>query len=260
MSTATNLPERGSAMIPGVYNYCDDWCEYCPVTARCRSFAMRQEIEARVGESRTPAGEDSPPDAVNDQPAATSRGQGPTASRTLAGLDMVKFTKDLAKADGLPTPGLDATLAGDPAGEWSLAPQDERLARQAIAYAATAELLLAKVGWHPPDSTQLGASPSPQNVIMWYHCFLAQKTRRSLVAAHRAARGLACAEDDARGSAKIALISIDRSREALRTLARGRVRRLARHLVVMLDVLAAGLEARVPGARCFVRPGLDDRT
>jgi hypothetical protein len=164
-----------------------------------------------------------------------------------------------SKADGLPTPGLDATLAGDPTGEWSLAPQDELLARHAMAYAVTAELLLAKVGWHPPDSTQLGTSPSPQNVIMWYHLFLALKTRRSLVAAHRATRGRPCAEDDARGSAKIALISIDRSREALWTLARGRVRSLARHLVVMLDVLAAGLEARVPGARCFVRPGLDDR-
>jgi hypothetical protein len=260
MSTATDLSERGPAMIPGVYNYCDDWCEYCPVTSRCRSFAMRQEIEARFGESRTPAPEDSPPDAVNDPPAANSRGQGSTASRTLADLDMVKFTQDLAKADGLPTPGLDAALAGDPTGEWSLAPQDELLARQAMAYAVTAELLLAKVGWHPPDSTQLGTSPSPQDVIMWYHLFLALKTRRSLVAAHRATRGRPCAEDDARGSAKIALISIDRSREALRTLARGPVRSLARHLVAMLDVLAAGLEARVPAARCFVRPGLDDRT
>lgn len=260
MSTATDLSARGSAMIPGVYNYCDDWCEYCPATARCRSFGMRQEIEARFSASRTPVPGESPLDAGDGPPAATSRGQRPRDSRTPADLDMVKFTQDLAKADGLPTPGLDATLAGDPDGEWSLAPQDEQLARQAMSYAATAELLLAKVGWHPPDSMQLGTSPSPQNVIMWYHLFLALKTWRSLVAVHRAARGRPCAEDDARGSAKIALISIDRSREALRTLARGRVRGLARHLVVMLDVLAAGLEARVPGARCFVRPGLDDRT
>ena len=260
MSTATDLSERGSAMIPGVYNYCDDWCDYCPVTARCRSFAMRQEIEARFAASRTPVPEDSPPDGVNDQPATTCRGGEPPASRTLIDLDMVKFTRDLAKADGLPTPGLDATLAGDPAGEWSLAPQDERLARQAMAYAAAAELLLAKGDWRPPDSTQLGTSPSPQGVVMWYHLFLALKTRRSLVAAHRAARGEPFAEEDARGSAKIALISIDRSREALRTLAWGRACGLTRPLVVMLDALAAGLEARVPGARGFVRPGLDDRT
>jgi len=114
-----------------------------------------------------------------------------------------------------------------------------------------------------PDDEALRAWQRAFNERVTLPCdgfvILALKTRRSLVAAHRAARGRPCGEDDARGSAKIALISIDRSREALRTLARGRVRGLARYLVVMLDVLAVGLEARVPGARCFVRPGLDDR-
>src|SRR5688572_16172715 len=26
--------------IPGVYNYCDRWCERCPLTARCLTYAM----------------------------------------------------------------------------------------------------------------------------------------------------------------------------------------------------------------------------
>ena len=25
-------------LIPGVYNGCDQWCDYCPVTARCLAF------------------------------------------------------------------------------------------------------------------------------------------------------------------------------------------------------------------------------
>lgn len=25
-------------LIPGVYNACDQWCDYCPVTARCLAF------------------------------------------------------------------------------------------------------------------------------------------------------------------------------------------------------------------------------
>ena len=28
--------------IPGVYNYCDRWCERCPLTQRCLNFAMQQ--------------------------------------------------------------------------------------------------------------------------------------------------------------------------------------------------------------------------
>jgi hypothetical protein len=217
-------------MIPGVYNYCDDWCEYCPVTARCRSFHMRQSIEARV----------------EDSPAPSDDAQ-----------EMVTFTKELAKADGLTTPGLDAQLAGDPDGEFSLAPADEPLARQALAYAVASELLLAKLGWRPPKTPLLGSDPAPHHVIMWYHLFLAMKVRRALVGAHRAERGRPCALDDARGSAKIALISIERSRDALRMVAKGEVRTTARQLALMLDLLAAGLEARVPGAREFVRVGLD---
>ncbi len=218
------------SMIPGVYNYCDDWCEYCPVTGRCRSYGMRQVLESRF--------RDDPKDIAG----AT---------------DMVTFTRDLAKADGLTTPGLDASLAGDPDGEYALAPADEPLAQQALAYAVASELLLAKLGWQPPDTLQLGIDPPPHHVIMWYHLFLAMKTRRALVSAHRAERGRPCALEDSCGSAKIALISIDRSRAALKKVANGPVRGLARQLVVMLDLLRAGLEARVPGARSFVRPGLD---
>ncbi|NIT52111.1 MAG: hypothetical protein GWO41_05030 [candidate division Zixibacteria bacterium] len=29
--------------IPGIYNYCDRWCERCPFTARCMNFAMSRE-------------------------------------------------------------------------------------------------------------------------------------------------------------------------------------------------------------------------
>lgn len=29
--------------IPGIYNYCDRWCERCPFTARCMNFAVGEE-------------------------------------------------------------------------------------------------------------------------------------------------------------------------------------------------------------------------
>lgn len=28
--------------IPGIYNYCDRWCERCPFTMRCMLYAMDQ--------------------------------------------------------------------------------------------------------------------------------------------------------------------------------------------------------------------------
>ena len=33
-----------SQHIPGIYNYCDRWCERCPATARCLTYAM--ELDA----------------------------------------------------------------------------------------------------------------------------------------------------------------------------------------------------------------------
>ena len=29
--------------IPGIYNYCDRWCQRCPFTFRCMNFAMTEE-------------------------------------------------------------------------------------------------------------------------------------------------------------------------------------------------------------------------
>ena len=105
----------------------------------------------------------------------------------------------------------------------------------------------------------MGPSPTPLDVIAWYHMFVAIRSGRALVAAARAERGIPGEREDAEGSAEVALISIDRSRAALARLASGGHRRISSYLEEMLDTLAAGLETRIPGARAFVRVGLDAR-
>ncbi|HTV00428.1 MAG TPA: hypothetical protein VMF13_07835, partial [Luteitalea sp.] len=32
--------------IVGIFNYCDRWCERCPLTSRCRVFASTVEMDA----------------------------------------------------------------------------------------------------------------------------------------------------------------------------------------------------------------------
>lgn len=44
MITQPALPPLQAAppdLIPGIHNYCDLWCERCPLTARCRSFQVQ---------------------------------------------------------------------------------------------------------------------------------------------------------------------------------------------------------------------------
>jgi hypothetical protein len=222
------MAARRTGEIPGVYKYCDDWCEFCRVTARCTSHRVRQAWEARRRED----------------PAMDAD-------------DLVAFTREVAAAAGETTPGLDALLAGDPNGEYQPAPADERLLLLASQYTVGAGFLLTKAGWRPPASGTFGRSPGPQDVLAWYHLFLAMRASRALVAAARADRGIPGERDDAEGSAKIALIGIDRSRAALELMAGGRHGEICRHLDGILESLAAGLEARIPGARAFVRIGLD---
>ncbi|MGB3779199.1 MAG: hypothetical protein WA960_12640 [Tunicatimonas sp.] len=40
--------------ILGIYNYCDRWCERCPLTDRCRVYADEQEENAQYPESGNP--------------------------------------------------------------------------------------------------------------------------------------------------------------------------------------------------------------
>ena len=42
--------KKDSRFIPGIFNYCDRWCERCAFTQRCRSFAMEAELKAGLSD------------------------------------------------------------------------------------------------------------------------------------------------------------------------------------------------------------------
>ena len=86
---------------------------------------------------------------------------------------------------------------------------------------------------------------------------MAARTGRALIALARAERGIPGELQDARGCAKIAHISIDRSLEALHALGKGRHRHSVPPLESMLRTLSVGLATRIPGGREFIRVGLD---
>src|SRR5213592_3231480 len=43
--------------ISGIYNYCDRWCERCPLSNRCLNYAMEKERDEGDPASRDPANE-----------------------------------------------------------------------------------------------------------------------------------------------------------------------------------------------------------
>jgi hypothetical protein len=220
--------EAPGHLIRGVHKYCDDWCERCPVTNRCLSFRMRQERRATYG-----------PD------------------RNLTMSDMVAFTREVAKAAGETTEGLDAMLTGDPKREFQPRPADEWLADVGLRYGTSAARFLRNVGWDRPMPDGPSDNPSPLEMLAWYHLLVAARSGRALIALARAERGVPGELQDAQGCAKIAHVSIDRSLDALRVLGKGRHRVAVQPLESMLRTLSVGLETRIPGGRTFVRAGLD---
>src|SRR2546423_12378923 len=47
-----NQLARDPRFIPGIYNYCDRWCERCPFSNRCLNFAMEKEKDDGDPEAR----------------------------------------------------------------------------------------------------------------------------------------------------------------------------------------------------------------
>jgi hypothetical protein len=100
-------------------------------------------------------------------------------------------------------------------------------------------------------------------IIRWYQFFIAVKIIRGLMS--RIDEDEYLHENDARdsdGSAKVALIAIDRSIGAWKIIwdARPDLEEAIGSFLFKLEKLRSAVEREFPGARDFIRPGLDELT
>jgi hypothetical protein len=220
-------------LIPGVYNGCDQWCDYCPVTARCLAFKCQ------------------PAEGGGDI-------YGNVAEAMRASMILLKTCHE---AEGLKPPEkLLEMLDNDPRKRVTHVPLDDGLERMAKHYAMLATAFLATTEHEPlthrfPKREQ---GPTPFEVFVFYHVLIAIKTYRAIVSSAEAARGGgAGARADSEMSAKVALVAIDRSIESLLVMSLDdpdlRIEQMRRHL----SRLRREMEGRFPTARAFMRPGLD---
>jgi hypothetical protein len=178
-------------IIPGVHHYCDEWCDYCPVTSRCLGFRCTEAYRKQHGR----------------------HGSDPTfTSMEVA----IAFTRELSAVEGLRTDELDALMSSPP-GESGLETSDS-LASVAWEYAVRVAHFTTPVALEiasaPPSPSSSG--PGLMEILLWYHLRIYLKVVRALVSRETSSAGAAA--DDARGCAKLALVSIERSRSALDAL------------------------------------------
>jgi hypothetical protein len=220
-------------LIPGIYNTCDQWCMYCGATSRCLAYQCR------------------PPDAKEEDPQDIYAS---IASRMYRSLQLLQ---DLNRAEGREVPELEALLSRDPREQLSLPVVDDPLEKMGRRYAHLAHAYLLSRPDYPSVMKRRPDGPEPLEVVGWFHMLIAAKIYRALASSAAVSRGDAISRDDARASAKVALLGIDRSRAAIQEMQQEDEDVRLDEMGARLRRLGRELEARFPDARKFLRKGLD---
>jgi hypothetical protein len=220
---------RDPAFIPFVYDYCDMWCERCPLTARCLLLAVQP---------RRPSGTS----------AAAER------ARHQFALALATAVVEVSSPEQQPVAKLDLAMC-----DVSTAPKEPAIGHPleflASQYGLRVDAFLASLA---PVLDDCGQPDAPLQLIARYHWLMPAKIYRALVSHYQAVAGVPELLSDALGTAKIALILIDRSVSAWHALAARDDDARIEGLVELLQALRTAVEIRFPDARAFVRPGLDD--
>lgn len=229
--------------IPGIHRYCDRWCERCEFTARCSVFAAEQSY---TDEELDPGSE--------------------TFVRSLKNIFAEAKQMLIEKAEEM---GIDPTPISDE--EYTEIRRREHefidasdLGRMSREYGFNIRPILeSKDEWFDTEAGEAGTFDDIFGVIYWYQFLIGAK-------AHFAMHGLLDLdgfEDDslandpqsnANGSAKLAIIAVERSILAWTYLLTLKNSEVIRPILRQLETIKFLLEEKFPKARDFVRPGFDE--
>jgi hypothetical protein len=264
--------------ISGIHNYCDRWCERCQFTSKCAVYAS----EKADPELDDPAVRDITNEKfwrkMHEIFQVTAEMISDWAAKNGVDLNSMDYEEAIAEHDR----------------EFEEA-RENALSEAAGAYSDSVEQwfkndfvmsdLVDDITGASESLTDDIAAAEAVEVIRWYQFFIAAKTFRAVSgskefagdAVEDEALSFDCSFDDdedvncdavltrsakmdSHGSAKIALVAIDRSIAAWRALQISLPEKsnTIKPLLVGLDQLRRALEARFPRARDFIRPGFDE--
>lgn len=249
--------------IPGIYNYCDRWCERCTFTSRCLNYESNSDL--------------SPEELDINNKAFWNR-----ISKNFK--EAFKLLHKAAKKHGI---DLNA-IPKEEMDEYSRKEKKDRkqankhpLAKETLEYAKKAMQLLEnttalkeKAG-EMISNFEMGIQNENEikneaeiiedckEIICWYLHFIHVKFMRAIMGkmeddGWEEENGF---QKDGDGSAKIALIAIDRSIEAWTTLAQY-IPEPEDDILTLLASLQKSKrlgEKEFPGAQKFIRPGFDEQ-
>ncbi len=146
-------------IIPGVHHYCDEWCDYCPVTQRCLGFLCVEAFRKKRGRTEDEETFANMDEAVRVHAPALprSRGSGPTSWTSCSRIRRGNQAS--------------APTTRWPSARWTTPP-----------VGAPAVAVALQLGSRRPSRSPSGL-PSPEEVVVWYHLRIYMKIFRALVSA-----------------------------------------------------------------------------
>jgi len=225
---------RDPAIVPGIYEACDQWCLYCDATQRCLAFRVTDAAE--IGGVFDASGGE-----------AVQSAEGPLLLKTLA------------TAEGrLSPPEIEAAASGDREELRRVCCTiDDPLERLGRRYMMVAEAYLESRPDFPPALAYRPEGPAALEVLAWYHVLAPARVFRAILTEADIRRGVPRRRDEVLRAAKVALIGIDRSTRALEELSTADDDPRLDLLRGLLRQLGDAVEARFRDARDYVRRGLD---
>ena len=223
--------EVRNGFIDGVFNYCDRWCETCALTSWCRLFADHARLDA-AQDPTLKALVDAPP-LPQDVPPPPPRWMQEMIE------DLNAAAADVASGK-VSIPSVEVDVDKHP------------LVRRARDYGTNVHKWLKK-----QEGARDWPATDPRSVIAWFSIQIGAKIFRALFSradAEEWDEDPGFHDDD--GSAKVALIGIERSHAAWLRLAEDGVNTF--DFIKDLVWLGEALEREFPRARAFVRPGFDE--
>lgn len=245
--------------ISGIYNYCDRWCERCPLTSRCMNFALAEEQFA------DPQARD-----IKNEAFWQTLGE-----MFQVALDMVKETAEL---EGIDFDSLDIETAALQERLNEEAVKSHECSRAAKVYGEMVDnwfdsarglfekkedKLNMKVRLRIGDVNpfdEVASLKDAMEVIRWYqHQIYVKLVRAIRGTLEETSRIPDEFPKDSNGSAKVALIAVDRSIAAWGVMHNHFPEREDEilNMLVHLERLRRKTEETFPNARALVRPGFD---
>jgi hypothetical protein len=222
--------------------YCDRWCERCAFTERCSSFAVQAALAMCDGDA----------EAAMELAVGRPRSVTPGDDRT------PDWMADLPNE--MPT---EAEIAEDTRRQ-----KAKRARLKSLPLSVLSEgVMMLCLDWlkQQSETTAPGRSPALEEalaIVHWDVCLIYAKLHRALSGRDDAESGEGFPDEDRvqsdwNGSARVALMCVERSSAAWGVIAAETGDLDARRLSFELEALQAELEREFPAARRFRRPGFD---